>query len=196
VAARLYDRLRQRQPDNAWFHYAACACSLATGDRERLRPHTEALLQLRRASPSLYHVDWAVKSCLLLPGTLADPMPVYRLADRLEKADPNDGTRPWYFVTRGIAMYRERPDQPAEAGRWLEKARAVPGRPTTCDTLAELFLAMMCGKQGRKEEARKLLAEARKTFEHMQKAPQNHSWLDRIHCRTALEEATKTVGAP
>jgi WD40 repeat protein len=194
VAARQLDQLTAREPDNQGWHLEAGGCYLAVGDRDGLRRHAEALLRLNREATNLVYLDWTLETCLLAPDVLPDPAPALRLAERLEKAGPADGHYPWALVNRGVALYRAgRFD--AAAG-WLEKARALKKAPPHRVALAGLFLAMVRGKQGRADEARKLLAEAGRLVERVEKEPWNYGWLDRVQCRAAWQEAKTTVGAP
>jgi hypothetical protein len=193
-AARQYDLLAARQPDNPWWHYVACGCALAADDRATLRRHAEAMLQLSQKAADLFGIDRTIKSCLLLPDVLPDAVPAFRLAARLEKTNPRDHLAAWNYLARGLAFYRERPSRPADAAVWLEKARASPTKQASCDVLAGLFLAMARKQQGRADEAQKLLAESTRTMEGMEKQPWSFYWLDRVHCRVVLREATKTVG--
>jgi WD40 repeat protein/tetratricopeptide (TPR) repeat protein len=194
AAARQYDQLTARRPDSQEWHLEAGGCYLAAGDRDGLRRHAEAMLWLNRETTNLEHLDWTLETCLLTPGTLPDPAPALRLAERLEKADPADPHYPWALVNRGVALYRA--GRFDEAAGWLEKARALKRSPPHRVALAGLFLAMVRSKNGRPDEARKLLAEAGRLVERMAKEPWNYGWLDRVQCRAAWQEAKTTVGAP
>jgi WD40 repeat protein/tetratricopeptide (TPR) repeat protein len=91
AAARQYDLLAARQPDNSWWRYLACACCLAADDREGLRRQAGEMLRRHREATNPYDVERTVKSCLLLPGTLPDPAPAIGLAERLKQASPQAG---------------------------------------------------------------------------------------------------------
>jgi tetratricopeptide (TPR) repeat protein len=193
VAVAHLRRLAQGQPANAWLRYLACICAAATGDRATIREQGEALRALAVANPgNLYPIDWAVKSCLLLPDALPDPGPILKAAEYLDHADPQGFDFHWFALSRGLAHYR--------AGRWaaaaerLERCLAAKNRTPLCGALAQEFLAMTRQHQGRDGEAKKLLNEARRLLAEADKVPQGASWIERIHVRAALAEAEKVVG--
>jgi WD40 repeat protein len=194
AAARQYEWLTARRPQDSGLRFAACGCCLAAGDRDGLRRHAEALLRINREATGLYPVDWAVKSCLIAPDTLPDPAPALRLAERLEQVRPGDANYAGLRVTRGLALYRAgRFDAAAD---WLARTRAGSPQPALCSALGGLFLAMARARQGRPEEARQALAEAARLLDAADREPWNHDWVNRVHCRAALQEAKRTVPAP
>jgi WD40 repeat protein len=193
AAARQYEVLASRQPEQSWWGYVAGNCCLAAGDRDGLRRQAADLLRHQRDTTDPYAISRTVKSCLIVPDTLPDPAPAFRLAERLETARPADPVYPWLAVSRAIALYRA--GRPGEAAAWIGKAR-IRTRPPYCGVLADLFLSMIRHQQGRAEEARKLLDAAGRTLETLEREPAGEEWINRIHCREVLREAKRVVLAP
>jgi WD40 repeat protein len=194
AAARQYELLADRQPGRNESRYFACGCYMAAGDRAALRRGCAEMLQRSRKSADPYDVNLTVKSCLIDPDALPDPAPAIRLSGQLEKARPADPNYPWFAVARGIGLYRA--NRFEEAAEWLGRARIRKPKPVLCGALADLFLAMIHARQHQPDEARKLLADAVRALDEEEKQPDVASWVHRVHCRAALREARKTVGAP
>jgi hypothetical protein len=174
----------------AWQAYLAGTCHLAAGDLPALRRHCRALLAHADKAEELGPIDWAVKLSLIRRDTFADLAPVLALAPRLEKAKANDPQHAWFLASRGLALYRE--GKHDESAGWLEKGRSLKGRPAGCAVLLDVLLALVRGKQGKKEEARRLLALAEKGLTGQQ--GQAVSWIDQEQIRFLLVEAHETVG--
>jgi WD40 repeat protein len=194
AAARQYELLAARQPTNAWWHYQAFGCYLAADDRDGRRRHGEALLRLNRGMTDLQAIDQVVESCLIAPDTLADPAPALRLAKRLETAKATDPSYPWFAVARGIALYRE--GRLDEAAAWIEKVRIRKPKPAFCAVHADLFLAMIRARQHQGDEARKLLDDAARALDAVDRGIWRNEWVNRVQCQAVLREARQTVGAP
>jgi WD40 repeat protein len=185
-------RLVARYPDSAWLRYVTATACVGADDRTGLREQCAEMLRHFAKTDNLYFVDWTVKSCLILPGVVADLAPAHRLAKLLEAAKPADAAYPWFMLSRGIAAYRE--EKMDEAERWIEKARGAKNKARYCGITSDLFLAMVRHKQGRPEEAGKLLAGAVRAVREAEKQPPDGSWVDPIHCRAVLAEARALLG--
>jgi hypothetical protein len=184
-------RLVARYPASAWLRYVTATACVGADDRIGLREQCAEMLRRFAKTDNHYFVDWTVKSCLILPGVVADLAPVHRLAKRLEAAKPTDADYPWFMLCRGIAAYRQ--EKVAEAAGWIEKARAPKNKARYCGITSDLFLAMVRHKQGRSREARKLLDGAARALGEAEKN-QSGSWVDPIHCRAVLAEARTLIG--
>jgi hypothetical protein len=186
-------RLLPRYPDPAQLLFVTAGACIAADDRAGLREQSGEMLRRFAKTDSLHLADLTVKSCLILPGVVADLAPVHRLAKRLEAAKPTDVNYPWFMLCRGIAAYRE--EKVDEAAGWIGKARAAKNKARYCGITSDLFLAMVRHKQGRPEEAGKLLAGAARAFAEAEKDRRGGSWVDPIHCQAVLAEARALIGA-
>jgi hypothetical protein len=55
---------------------------------------------------------------------------------------------------------------------------------------------MIRAKQGRADDARKLLDGVARALEAREQEPWGDEWINRVHCREVLREAKMTVAGP
>jgi hypothetical protein len=157
-----------------------------------LRRQCQKLLPRAEKSPLLAPCDWAVKLGFLRSDTFADPAPLLKLVHRLEKSAADDEFYPWYMASSGLARYREKKYDQAAA--LLERGRAVKTKAPLSAVLLDVVAAMTRAKQGKADEALRLLAGAEKEYTtHVQRGAY---WLDLEQLRVLLEEARRVVGKP
>lgn len=145
--------------------YRSLAVVLAEiGDEPAYRRVCQEITARFARSNTARRADLASKSCLLLAGGVDDLTAVRTLAKEsvdLALARPegeNKGLLPWFYFCHALGEYRAGDDDQAAAA--LSKAIADPGVWDVCKSTSQIVLAMVRHRQGRTEEAKRLLAEA------------------------------------
>jgi tetratricopeptide (TPR) repeat protein len=115
-----------------------------------------------------YVVHWATESCSILPSNdKKEREAVLALARKVVKAEKNE----WTLLSLGMAEYRSGNDAAAEEA--LRAAgEAKKNNPHVAGTSA-FFRAMSLFRQGKRDEARKLVTEAAATMKPLPKDEQN-----------------------
>jgi WD40 repeat protein len=186
-AIRQFEQVEPAKGEEQFFDYQAGTCLLAAGDREGLRRRCLGMLRRAEKTKAPRDVELAVKLSLLLPETAADTGPVAELARQLEKVEQKDPLWPWFVLTAGLAHHRA--GRHEKAVGCLERVRRTPRLQPAIKALGDLLLAMTRARQGKGEEARKLLADVDRVLE----AAGRSSWIERVHLKFLREEARGVV---
>jgi WD40 repeat protein/tetratricopeptide (TPR) repeat protein len=195
-AARDLDRGITLDPADHWDWYQAVTIQLYCGDAARYRKLCQGMLDRFGDAAEVTFVERSVKTCLLMPGAVADARRLSRLADHVVRFDPQHRFQAWFDLSKGMAEYRD--GRFAGAAAWLEKDPSFTGWMKEVPT--QSFLAMAYHRLGRSDRARQALEKARQAHEQMPK-PGDESFTagvlqDWFMCHITYREAASLLDVP
>jgi serine/threonine-protein kinase len=173
----------------AWFGYAELCLFLGRQDDYR-RVRLE-LLDRFGATQSQYAAEPIGRACLLAPGTDDETRRAVALVDRAVAA--REATPAWIYrfilFAKGLGEYRQ--------GRWADAIGLMQGGAShTMGPAPALIVAMAQYRQGKKEQARKTLAQAVSSFDwSAARADSRDVWIYHILRREAESLILPTLPA-
>jgi WD40 repeat protein/tetratricopeptide (TPR) repeat protein/tRNA A-37 threonylcarbamoyl transferase component Bud32 len=153
-----YGQLLQLNPADHWVWYRAVVVQAHLGNKAQYRRLCQGMLERFGDTTITTVAEMTAKSCMLLPGIIADQKKVAELADRAVTKEPAEsGVMPWLLQTRGLAEHRA--GRFADAAGWLEKSLA--NKPSLdVQASARFLLAMGQHQMGKTEQAKATLSLA------------------------------------
>jgi WD40 repeat protein len=191
-AGRQYEELCSRPGDGVWWSYVTGTCYLVAGDLPGLRRMCQVMLDHAEKAPDLIWPERTVKLSLLGRDAFPDSARVLKLARRLDRAKPGEFAYEWLALARGLALYREQKYDGAV--EWLKRGKAEKQPNALCQLTLDMVLTLARAKQGKLDEARRLLAGVEKAWQIQQQA--GWHWLELEQARFLLAEVREVVGKP
>jgi tetratricopeptide (TPR) repeat protein len=189
------DKAAELNPDGHPRLYLAAPLHLQVGDRAGYRRICREMLERFGDTKDPGVAAQIVKTCLLVPGAVADLDGVLKLADRVVTGTEKDPSYRYYLFGKGLAEYRA--GRYAEAVQWLERV-APKASGGEIDASAFAVLAMARQRQGQAEEARAALEQARAILAH--KLPKldkgehfGNDWHDWLRFQILFREAEEML---
>jgi hypothetical protein len=195
-AAKYFDQVLRRQPDQAVLRFETAIVCLRAGDEEAYRRHCRELLVHARETTDPRNADRAAKASLI-GGDRIDDLPlVADLADRAVQLGAGDSAKHFFQMVRGMAAYRQ--GKNADALRCLGTSREADN-PYISST-AFVFEAMTWHRLNRPDEARAALTRGDDIFHDLEASfakspsePLGPQWVDVLIFRIVRQEAA-TIG--
>ena len=184
------DRAIALDPSDHWIWFIAGPLRLRLGDTAGHRKFCRDFSARFRETDNPLIAERIAKICLLVPDAVEDRKMPARLAQQAVMASTHPELA-WFQLAKGMADYRE--GQFASAIQWLRESHAAAGGLGELQATDNLFLAMAHYRLGETDQARKSLAEARRTLETL--PPANGAsdwgdfWNDLLMCRIVQAEA-------
>jgi len=169
----------------SWDGYAEL-CLLLNKESEYTRVCRQLLERFGSTTDPLI-AERTARACLLMPPAEAELRQAVSMLERVNDQKVNPAlawSRPYLLFARGLAQYR--------AGHFAEAAALLNGEASkVLGAAPHLLLAMIAHRQGRKEEARKMLDAAVAGFNwKFVQTDSRESWI----CQILRREAEQTIG--
>jgi serine/threonine protein kinase/Flp pilus assembly protein TadD len=189
------EKAAELDPANQWYMFHATVLQLRAGDLAGYRRVCREMLKRFGDARQPEAAERTAKTCLLVPGAVADLAPVLRLADRAVTGTEKSSNYHFFVLAKVLAEYRA--GRNAEAVKWVERlAPDAGGRDV--DAAAFAVLAMAQHQLGRREQAFAALDKAeaivaKKMGDPGAGRPFGRDWDDWLRCRMLLDEARKLL---